>query len=141
MCDHQTDGKQTSLWKPEMVDMREASCDPNPLCSEIFAPRHVEPYETFTAPQECIFEDLCTSFKVLKPYNTSDDYFLDLARVKPLPSPSRTEEYFLLHEPRIISVLEFACNTPLPDISSDEESFSVAPSPQRRLSLIEPLPE
>jgi hypothetical protein len=107
-----------------MVDMREASCDPNPLCSEIFAPRHVEPYETFTAPQECIFEDLCTSFKALKPYNTSDDYFLDLARVKPLPSPSRTEEYFLLHEPRIISVLEFACNTPLPDISSDEESSS-----------------
>ena len=57
----------------------------------------------------------------MKPHQTFDEYYLDVASKKPLPSLSKAEEHILLHAPRVVSVLDYASNIPLPDITSDEE--------------------
>ncbi|KAI4618672.1 hypothetical protein J4E80_005274 [Alternaria sp. BMP 0032] len=90
--------------------------------SAIVARSHLQQYENVTGQYKDVFEDLCTAFKVLKPHQTFDEYYLDVASKKPLPSLSKAEERILLHGPRVVSILEYASSTPLPDTSSDEES-------------------
>ena len=117
MSIHQTDGKQTPRSRP-----RKASRNQRSRRSAIVARSHLQQYENVTGQHKDVFEDLCTAFRVLKPHQTFDEYYLDVASKKPLPSLSKAEERTLLHEPRVVSILEYASSTPLPDISSDEES-------------------
>ncbi|KAI4918463.1 hypothetical protein J4E90_002847 [Alternaria incomplexa] len=102
--------------------LRKASRNQRSRRSAVVARSHLQQYENVTGQHKDVFEDLCTDFKVLKPHQTFDEYYLDVASKKPLPSLSKAEERILLHEPRVVSILEYASSTPLPDISSDEES-------------------
>ncbi|KAI4680534.1 hypothetical protein J4E81_010064 [Alternaria sp. BMP 2799] len=101
---------------------RKASRNQRSRRSAIVAQSHLKQYENVTGQHKDVFEDLCTAFEVLKPHQTFDEYYLDVASKKPLPSLPKAEERILLHSPRVVSILEYASSTPLPDISSDEES-------------------
>ncbi|KAI4639062.1 hypothetical protein J4E93_009552 [Alternaria ventricosa] len=111
-----TDNNTTPRSRP-----RKASRNQRSRRSAIVARSHFQQYENVTGQHKDVFEELCTAFKVLKPHQTFDEYYLDVASKKPLPSLSKAEERILLHEPRVVSILEYASSTPLPDISSDEE--------------------
>ncbi|KAI4678042.1 uncharacterized protein J4E88_006560 [Alternaria novae-zelandiae] len=100
---------------------RESSSKQTHSRSAAITPRHSQQYKDVTQNPKCTFQELCTAFKVLKPHQTFDEYYLDVASKKPLPSLSKAEEHILLHAPRVVSVLDYASNIPLPDITSDEE--------------------
>ncbi|KAI4609525.1 hypothetical protein J4E83_008695 [Alternaria metachromatica] len=100
---------------------RESSSKQTRSRSAAITPRPSQQYKDVTQNPKCAFEELCTAFKVLKPHQTFDEYYLDVASKKPLPSLPKAEEHILLHAPRVVSVLDYASNIPLPDITSDEE--------------------
>ncbi|KAI4663644.1 uncharacterized protein J4E78_004060 [Alternaria triticimaculans] len=111
-----TDNNTTSTQTP-----RESLGKQTRSRSAAITPRHSKQYKDVTQNPKCTFEELCTAFEVLKPHQTFDEYYLDVASKKPLPSLSKAEEHILLHAPRVVSVLDYASNIPLPDITSDEE--------------------